>query len=94
MFKILRFAAVVAVIFHFSPVRRADDGPGLDEVRAWADARLPAGARALWDGLPAGAARPLAEPALRKGLGLGLAPAADTLRPEDLRPAWRGAAPP
>ena len=58
MFALLRFIAVVALIFYLSPVRREPDAPRLDEVRAWAEGRLPAGAKALWESLPEGADAP------------------------------------
>jgi hypothetical protein len=83
MFALLRLIAVVAVIFYFSPVRREHDAPRLEDALAWADGRLPAGAKALWEGLPEGAARQAA----------GLAPPADTVRPPDRHPPSRGAAP-
>jgi len=85
MFALLRFIAVVAVIFYLSPARREPDAPRLDEVRAWAEGRLPAGAKALWESLPEGAARPLAGPALRQPTVL--ARPSDAPRPPDPHPA-------
>jgi hypothetical protein len=85
MLALLRFIAIVAVIFYLSPVRREPDAPRLEEVRAWAEGRLPADAKALWESLPEGAARPLAGPALRQAAGL--ARPSDAPRPPGPHPA-------
>jgi hypothetical protein len=106
MFSALRVVAIVGVIFYLSPVRNPDDGPASREVahrstRAPSPSAEPAShLDSLWKLLPDSAKAAVLERMLTSALGpapstskpQAVAPATDTLQPEDLQPAWRGEA--
>jgi hypothetical protein len=101
MFAVLRIAALIGLIFYFSPVRRGVEQP--DRLAEAARDAMPQGSAAgsidaLWRTLPATAKQALLDRVLASGLGQPARPrtdaqptsARDTLEPEDLQPAWRG----
>jgi hypothetical protein len=101
MFKALRVAAVIGVIAYLSPVRQEAGDLRLQDILAWGRDRTTgaapadAGGAGLWRSLPEPARRALVEGAaesLGAGPPISLPAAHDTLRPDDLRPSWRGPA--
>jgi hypothetical protein len=108
MFSALRIVAIVGVIFYLSPVRDLGDGQASRDAAhrvTHADAPRPSAEPAarldsLWKLLPDSAKEAVLERILTSALGPApavstppaLAPATDTLQPEDLQPAWRGEA--
>jgi hypothetical protein len=104
MFFLLRAALIIGVIFYLSPVRQKGGSAArsLDDVAGWSRessrAALDAVGRAgelesLWQGLPDEAKKAALDRLLASAPGhLSDEPAeaTDTLRPDDLKPAWRG----
>jgi hypothetical protein len=107
MFRLLRAALLVGIIFYLSPVRQGGDPMALAaSMLGWigfapsteAPAR-PAEASAkletMWRALPGSAKQAVVDEIVnRSGLGpdASKAPAADTLHAGDRKPAWRGEA--
>lgn len=106
MFSALRIVAIVGVIFYLSPVRDLDERLTLrDLVQRGMRTQGPTAesvsqADSLWKLLPDSAKEAVLERMLTSVLGSAslaskqraLAPATDTLQPEDLQPGWRGEA--
>jgi hypothetical protein len=98
MFSALRIAIIVGLIFYYSPVRQAP-GSAAEETRSTATSTDLA---ALFEVLPEDAKQSIAERIAASILGAAPAPSraaqllppTDTLEPEDLRPAWKGASAP
>lgn len=103
MFSTLRAIAVIGTIYYLSPVHDLDDEPrSRDIARLNAQSKQAAHDEPasrldpLWKLLPGPAKDAMLERMLTSALGPSiakqptLAPATDTLRREDLQPAWRG----
>src|SRR6187200_265926 len=96
MVRALRVVAVIGTLTYLSPLRQEGDGLCLEDVLAWgagslAAAPRAAGAVAACPSLPEPARRALLDKLAAASAAVPSLPApSDTLRPDDLRPPWRG----
>jgi hypothetical protein len=98
MFRTLRVAIVIGTLTYLSPLRQEGEGLRFEDLLAFGAGSLgvaPTATKAVaaFESLPEPARRALLDKLAAGNPGPLLPAPTDTLRPEDLRPPWRGGRP-